>query len=146
LGEVMKAALSRAFLLESETVISLNSPFEADSIDLSDDEHLVVEALSLQKQLRIQQIQSVLNSKTILPLLHRLNEKKVITSKEEAIEQYKPKTVKYVSLIPKYNSEQGLKSLLEELSNAGKQREVILNYFQLKSQTGKNISLKELQE
>lgn len=146
LGEVMKAALSRAFLLESETVISLNSPFEADSIDLSDDEHLVVEALSLQKQLRIQEIQSVLNSKTILPLLHRLIEKKVITAKEEAIEQYKPKTVKYVSLIPKYNSEQGLKSLLEELSNAGKQREVILNYFQLKSQTGKNISLKELQE
>lgn len=146
LGEVMKAALSRAFLLESETVISLNTPFKADSIDLSDDEHLVIEALSLQKQLRIQEIQSVLNSKNILPLLHRLIEKKVITAKEEAIEQYKPKTVKYVSLIPKYNSEQGLKSLLEELSNAGKQREVILNYFQLKSQTGKNILLKELQE
>jgi primosomal protein N' (replication factor Y) (superfamily II helicase) len=145
-GEVMKAALSRAFLLESETIISLESNAKIDFDSLSEDEHLVVDALQMQKELRIQEIQSIVNTPSILPLLHRLIEKSIIIAKEEAIEQYKPRLVKYVSIQAQYNSDAGLKQLFEELSNAGKQREVVLTYFQLKTATKKNILLKELQE
>src|SRR5690606_19314093 len=123
-GEVMKAALSRAFLLESETIISLNPTTEINFDSLTEDEHLVVEALQMQKELRIQEIQSIVNTTSVLPMLHRLIEKNIITAQEEAIEQYKPKLVKYVAIQAKYNSDEGLKKLFEELSNAGKQREV----------------------
>lgn len=145
-GEVMKAALSRAFLLESETIISLEPNAIINFDSLTEDEHLVVDALQMQKELRIQEIQSIANTPSILPLLHRLIEKGIITAKEEAIEQYKPKLVKYVAIQAKYNSDSGLKKLFEELSNAGKQREVVLTYFQLKTATKKTILLKELQD
>jgi primosomal protein N' (replication factor Y) (superfamily II helicase) len=145
-GEVMKAALSRAFLLESETIISLETNVKINFDSLTEDEHLIVDALQMQKELRIQDIQSIVNTQSIIPLLHRLIEKNIITTKEEAIEQYKPKLVKFVAIQAKYNTDAGLKKLFEELSNAGKQREVVLTYFQLKTATKKTVLLKELQE
>lgn len=145
-GEVMKAALSRAFLLESETLLSLNNKAVIDFNTLSEDEYLLVEALQLQSELRIQDIQAIVNNPSVFPMINRLIERNIVVAKEEAIEQYKPKWVKYVAIKEQYNSDQGLKELFEMLSNAGKQREVVLSYFQLKSVAKKNISLKELQE
>lgn len=145
-GEVMKAALSRAFLLESETLLSLNNKATIDFDTLTEDEILLVEALQLQSELRIQDIQSIVNNPSVFPMINRLIERNIVEAKEEAIEQYKPKLVKYVAIKEQYNSDEGLKTLFELLSNAGKQREVVLSYFQLKSANKKNISLKELQE
>lgn len=145
-GEVMKAALSRAFLLESETLLSLNNKATIDFDTLSEDEYLLVEALQLQSELRIQDIQAIVNNPSVFPMIKRLIEKNILIAKEEAIEQYKPKLIKYVAIQNQYNSDEGLKKLFEELSNAGKQREVVLTYFQLKSAAKKNISLKELQD
>src|SRR5690554_5681779 len=54
LGEVMRAALSRQFLLESETVITLNHEAVFDVNTLSEDELLVVEALQIQPTLRVE--------------------------------------------------------------------------------------------
>ena len=49
LGEVVKAALPSAFLLESETIIYKNETFYDESI-LQDDEFLIFEALQHQSQ------------------------------------------------------------------------------------------------
>ncbi|NND51299.1 MAG: primosomal protein N', partial [Flavobacteriaceae bacterium] len=45
LGEVMRAALPSAFLLESESIISKRSDIEINDSELKDDEFLVIEAL-----------------------------------------------------------------------------------------------------
>ncbi len=133
LGEVMRAALPSAFLLESETIIVLNEVLEDES-DLSDDEFLIYEALQHHTQLTIFQVVDLLGKKTVLPIINKLIDKKVVHVKELIYEQYKPKMVKYIQLNPVWNSENALPSLLEELSRARKQREVILTYFQLLSE------------
>ena len=130
LGEVMRAALPSAFLLESETIIILNEVLEDES-DLTDDEFLIYEALQHHTQLTIFQVIDILGKKTVLPIINSLIDKKVVVVKEQIYEQYKPKLVKYIRLAQEYSSDHVLPVLLEELGRAKKQREVILTYFQL---------------
>ncbi len=146
LGEVMRAAVSRAFLLESKTVISINNQSTFDLNTLNDEEFLVVEAFHLQKELRIEEIQDLINKKAVLPLLHRLVDKGIITTKEEVVEQYKPKLVKYIKLQQEFTKPESLKGLLEILSSAKKQREAVMHYLTLTSKSKKPLSVKELSE
>ena len=133
LGEVFRAALPSAFLLESESIIKLVQG-EQDENDLSDDEFLIFEALQHQPQLTVYQIVDILGKKTVFPVLKQLIEKEVIEIKEQIYEQYKPKLVKYVRLNPSFDNETKLPELLEELSRAKKQRDAVLTFFQLKAQ------------
>jgi len=144
LGDVYRASLPSAFLLESETVIYKNDAFVEDAI-LADDEFLIFEALQHQSQLTIHQVADILGKKKVMPIVNQLINKSAITIKEEIYEQYKPKLVKYVRLHSDYNSDDSLEKLLEELSRAKKQREAVLGFFQLSS-TKKPIKAKDLEE
>jgi primosomal protein N' (replication factor Y) len=119
LGDVYRAALPSAFLLESETIINKNEAFVDQSI-LSDEEFLIFEALQYQSQLTIHQVVAILGKKKVMPIVHQLLKKSAITIKEEIYEQYKPKLVKYVRLNAAHTSDDSLEKLLEELSRAKK--------------------------
>ena len=142
IGEVYRAALPSAFLLESETVIFKNETFDNNDI-LSDEEFLVYEALLHQSQLTIHQVMDILGKKKVLPIINDLIEKSAVYIKEEIYEQYKPKLIKYVRLHNNYDNKNSLENLLIELSRAKKQRDVVLSYFQLES-SKKPIKLKTL--
>ncbi|MCF6181332.1 primosomal protein N' [Lutibacter sp.] len=144
LGEVFRSALPSAFLLESETTILLNTSFKNEDT-LSEDEFLIFEALQFQSQLSVNQIMEILGKKTVFPIIKDLIEKEVIVVKEHIYEQYKPKLVKYIQFTQKWNDSEKLSELLEMLSRAKKQREIILAYFQLKA-TKNEIKVIELQE
>jgi primosomal protein N' (replication factor Y) len=144
LGEVYRASLPSAFLLESETVIFKNDAF-LDSAVLTDDEFLVYEALQQQSQLTIHQVVSILGKKKVMPIVNGLIKKSAIVIKEEIYEQYKPKLIKYIRLHKNYTSDDSLGNLLAELSNAKKQREAVLGFFQLLT-TKKPIKAKDLEE
>lgn len=144
LGDVYRAALPSAFLLESETIIYKNENFEEEAI-LTDEEFLIFEALQHHSQLTIHQVADILGKKTVLPIINGLIEKSAIYIKEEIYETYKPKLVKYVRLHNNYNPNEGLQTLLEELSRAKKQREAVLTYFQLAA-AKKPIKAKDLEE
>ena len=143
LGDVYRASLPSAFLLESETIIYKNESFTDESV-LIDEEFLIFEALQHQSQLTINQIVDILDRKKVMPIVNSLLKKSAIYIKEEIYETYKPKLVKYVKLHSDYNADDSLNSLLEELSRAKKQREAILTYFQL-STSKKPIKAKELE-
>ncbi len=130
LGEVFRAALPSAFLLESETEIELVSDFSNEEA-LSDEEFLVFEALQHQSRLSIFQVIEILGKKAVFPIIKNLIEKSVILVKEQIYEQYKPKLIKYVRLTTQWSSNEKLSELLEALSRAKKQRDVVLTYFQL---------------
>ncbi len=132
LGEVFRGAMPSAFLLESETIIYKNEAFQDQSI-LTDDEFLIFEALQNQTSLTVHQVSEILGKKKVLPILDEMIKKLVLYIKEEIYEVYKPKLVKYVRLNAKYNDENALQNLLEELSRAKKQRDAILTFFQLKT-------------
>ncbi|WBL27229.1 replication restart helicase PriA [Zunongwangia sp. HGR-M22] len=143
-GEVMRAALPGAFILESESIVQLKKDAIIDDSELKDDEFLVVEALQNQSSLKIKEVEALLDKKTVLPVLNRLMAKDIVVLSQEIYEQYKPKRVRYIKLHENHESEDAMHALLDELSRAHKQREVVLSYFSLKAKSTKPIKAKEL--
>ncbi len=145
LGEVFRSAIPSALLLESETLILPNKDVIIDEDQLKDDEFLVYEALKYQNILRVNDIMEIVEKKNILPILNRLIKIKAIVLKEEIHEQYKPKMVRYVRLGQRYSSEVELEVLLNSLTRAPKQSQVVLSLFHLQATKKKPIKLDELE-
>lgn len=143
-GEVLRAAVPSAFLLESETIVQLYKDFEVEEAQLTDDEFLLYEALQRQPALKIDDIIQILDKKTVLPVIKTLVEKKVVVVNQEIYEQYKPKLERYVRLGKQYEEEDKMQELLETLSRAPKQRELIFSLLTMQAQTKKPIKAKEL--
>lgn len=143
LGEVYKAALPSAFLLESETILSLNRDLVVDLRSLSDDEFLLYEAFEQQPILRFDEVQNILNKKKVFGIIDDLLKKDIIYLNQHIHEKYKPKLVKYVSLHDNYKEEKNLISLLDNELKTEKQRALVLKYFQLNTQKV-DVELKEL--
>ena len=146
IGEVFRSAVPGIFLLESETLILRNDTVEVDDTDLKDDEFLVYEALQHQSALRIHEVGAIIDRKNVLPVLNRLLDKNVILFKEEIYEQYKPKLVRYIKLGKEYLVEEKLEALLNTLTRAPKQSQVVLALFQIQASNKKPIKLTELEQ
>jgi len=144
LGDVLRAALPSAFLLESETIITLNKEIEVKDTELKDDEFLIYEALTHQSSLKVDDVEKILDVKNSLPVLKRLLEKQVVLVDEEIYKKYKPKKVRYIKFNEAYKSEEALNEFLNSLSRAPKQREIILSYFSIAATSNKPIKVKEL--
>ncbi|PKQ44320.1 replication restart helicase PriA [Confluentibacter flavum] len=144
LGDVMRAALPSAFILESETIISKNTIKEIDESNLKDDEFLVYEALQHQSSLKIHDIANILDKKNVLPVINRLLEKNAIQLDEEVYEKYIPKLVRYVKLHNHFSSEATLHKLLDDLHRAPKQRQVIMTLFSISAKTKKPVKVSDL--
>ena len=144
IGLIMKTALPSSMLLESETSIALTKSDETDKDQLSDEEYLIVEALEKQSEMRVNDIQELLQKKTVLPVLYQLVKKDVIDLKQALIHQYQPKIIKIIHLNEYYEDKNALNKLFDELGNAEKQKEVLLRYFQLRSKKRNIIQRKDL--
>lgn len=143
-GEVLRAAIPSAFLLESETVVQLLKGVEINDEDLTDDEFVLFEALQQQSLLKINEIIQLLDKKTVLPVINSLVEKKVVVVNQEIYEQYKPKLERYVKLHEKYKDEAQMHQLLDDLSRAPKQREVIFTLFGMAAKGKDLVKISEL--
>ena len=146
IGDVYRGAMPSALLLESETIISQKQDGFLDENLLSDDEFLIYQALQQQSSLKVQDIINILNKKTIFPVIQKMIDKNILVLQEEMLESYTPKLIRYVKLHSKYESNEGLGQLLETLKNANKQKEIVLNYFQLSASEKKPITVKKLTE
>ncbi|WP_274475669.1 replication restart helicase PriA [Mangrovimonas aestuarii] len=146
LGDVMRAALPNAFLLESETIINRRTDTQLNEIEMKDDEFMVWDALQHQSSLRIQDVMDILDKKSVLPVIKRLLEREAVEVQEEVYEKYKPKLVRNVRLNEAYNTQDNLNALLDELGRAHKQRDVVMHLFMLEAKTKKPVSVKDLHE
>ena len=111
LGEIMNAALPANLKLSSETRIIMSPLFDRYYEDLDDKEYLIAEALSIQNELSIADIQGILNQKTVYPLIRKMLDKKIIFLKEDLKQKYKARKVHCVKLAEPYASQ---KELLDE--------------------------------
>ncbi|MFI5186516.1 MAG: primosomal protein N', partial [Chitinophagales bacterium] len=130
-GEVMAAALPSHFKLSSETVVIFNEEYGDDFSDLDHDEYLVAEALLIKKELKLSEVQQVLDSSHTYPVINKLIQKKVCYVWEALKQNYSPKKEIYVSLNPEYNNEEKLSDLLNNWTRAPKQMELLLSYLHL---------------
>ncbi|RZS75341.1 replication restart helicase PriA [Pseudobacter ginsenosidimutans] len=138
-GEVMAAALPSHFKLSSETTIVFNEEYGEDFMQLDHDEFLVAEALLIKKELKVPEVQQVLDSSHVYPVIKRLIEKKVCSVWEALKETYAPKKETFVMLNTAYDNEDALADLLNEdkkLQRAEKQMELLLSYLHLQKTQG----------
>jgi len=130
-GEVMAAALPAHFKLSSETVLVFNEEAGDNFAHLDNDEFIVAEALQIKKELKLTDVQQLLDSSHVYPVIKRLIEKKVCFVWESLKESYSPKKENYVVLSPEYDNEEKLAELLNNWSRAPKQMELLLAYLHL---------------
>lgn len=135
-GEVMAAALPAHFKLSSETIIVYNDEYGEDFSALDHDEYLVAEALLIKKELKVPEVQQILDSSNAYPVVKRLIEKKVCFVWESLKETYKPKKETYVLLAPEYSDESSLEELVNKWARAPKQLELLLSYLHLSKTEG----------
>lgn len=145
-GEVMRAALPSAFLLESETIIQRKDDTEVDIAQLKDDEYLIYEALQHHSLLKVQEVIDILGKRSVFPVIKRLLEKNALSIKEEVYEQYKPKIVTFVRLRDAFREEVAFNALIEKLERAPKQKAIVLSFFMLEADSSKPIKSVELQK
>ena len=130
-GEVMAAALPAHFKLSSETILVYNEEYGDDFSALDHDEYIVGEALLIKKELSLTEVQQVLDSSHVYPVISRLIQKKVCFVWEALKQTYSPKKETYVLLNPEYDSEDKLADLLNNWTKAPKQMELLLSYLHL---------------
>ncbi len=130
-GEVMQAAVPANLKLSSETILIWNDEFGEDYTGLSDDEFVIAEALELKKELRLSEVQQILDASHVYPVIKKLIEKNVCHVWENLQEKYKEKKETYIRLNPTYNNDEKLSELLNNWNKAPKQMELLLSYLHL---------------
>lgn len=138
-GEVMAAALPSHFKLSSETILMYNEEYGDDFSALDHDEYIVAEALLIKKELNLSEVQQVLDSSHVYPVINRLINKKVCFVWEALKQTYAPKKETYVLLNQEYNNEDKLSDLLNNWTKAPKQMELLLSYLHLIKTEGEVI-------
>lgn len=137
IGDVMNAALPAGLKLTSESSVLLSQDFNRENITLNEHEKQVLEALEIQRELKITDVGNIIGHARVLPVIKTLIDHKIIILKEEITEQYKPKKEFFVRLSSEYQDEDRLNKLFDELNKkAYKQLELLLNYFKLSGVTG----------
>ena len=145
LGDVMQVALPSALKLSSESKIMLSEDFQLDSMTLSDNEFLIVEALQIQPQLTITEVSKIIGYKKIMPLIKTMIEKKIIVMQEELQQKYKAKYERYVRLSNTYRSEDAMRELMDTLSKrAYKQLELLMAFFVLGGSADNDVIASDL--
>lgn len=132
MGEVMNAALPANLKLASETQVMLSPLFDDDFAGLDDKEYLIAEALTIQETLSIDDVQKILDQKTVYPLIRRMLEKRVIYLKEDLKEKYTPKKIACVRLTPTYAPlDDTLTKAFDLVSRSQKQTQALLAFIDL---------------
>jgi primosomal protein N' (replication factor Y) (superfamily II helicase) len=132
IGEVMNVAMPSGLKLESETKVVFNGNIEDLDQSLTDDEYLIAEAVSIQNELTILQIQDILNKKTVFPVLRNLLDKRIISIKEELIEKFKPKTASFITLHEIYQEDLSkLNEAFDLVARSEKQTKALLAFVQV---------------
>ncbi len=135
-GEVMAAALPAHFKLSSESILIFNEEAGDDFTALDEEEYLVAEALHIRKELKLPEVQQILDMSHVYPVVKRLIEKQICFVWESLKETYSEKKETYVILNPVYLQEEKLSELLNNWGRAPKQMELLLSYLHIQKTEG----------
>ncbi len=128
-GEVMLAALPTHLKLSSETILQYNEDHGLDLTELNDREYLLAEALEIKQELKMNEVQKLLDTAHVMPVVKKLIEKRICTAWEAMQEKYKEKMETFVHLNPLYNDESELEKLVNDWKKAPKQLDLLLAYL-----------------
>ncbi len=132
IGEVMHVALPGGLRLGSETKLLIHDDFNDDFSDLTDNEYIVAEALTIRNVLTIEEVKDILDRKTVYPLIRSLLDKRVVKLKEELIAKYKPKRIGFMKLAPIFEeNKEMLADAFEKIKRSEHQTNALLAFVSL---------------
>lgn len=128
LGEVMQVALPAGYRVQSQTKISLHPEFQADEdLQLDEKENQILSMLLQEGAQKVEDIQKLLDQKSVMKLIKSLYIKGVITMEEELKQNYKPKWLEMVAPADIWENEDEANRIILELEKrAPKQYEAML--------------------
>ncbi len=130
LGEVMIAALPAQLTLSSETRLVANPA--ANTINSDGRTAHLIQALTEQEVLTMQQASELLGLKDPMPVVKRLMEQGTVLLEEELQDDWKPRTLTYVRLMPEAAHEEALHTWFDALEKkAPKQLQLLMRYVEL---------------
>ena len=142
MGSILRTALPSAFLLASETIVAKVSAVEIDWDCVSDDAFLVLEGLG-KRDLLIEDIQAIVQRKSVLPLIQDLVEKGYVETVQSLKEKYTPKYHRYLRIRPQHQGDQALAAVFDQLKRAPKQSNLLLGLIQEQEEWVKWATLKK---
>ena len=132
IGEVMHVALPGGLRLGSETKLLIHDDFNDDFSDLTDNEYIVAEALTIRNELTIEEVKDILDRKTVYPLIRSLLDKRVVKLKEELVAKYKPKRIGFMKLMPLFEeNKEMLADAFEKIKRSEHQTNALLAFVSL---------------
>lgn len=132
IGEVMHVALPGGLRLGSETKLLIHDDFKDDFSDLTDNEYIVAEALTIRNELTIEEVKDILDRKTVYPLIRSLLDKRVVKLKEELVAKYKPKRIGFMRLAPIFEeNKEMLADAFEKIKRSEHQTNALLAFVSL---------------
>ena len=126
IGAVMNVALPSSLKLASESKIIIHPDFDGDSTELNSNEINVLNNLSLKEELVLSEVEDILDTSSIFPLINELIRKEVVQIKEELHDKFRRKKLLFVELI-----EGDTNIYLEKVKSAKKQEQLLLFIIQL---------------
>ncbi|MDT8308985.1 MAG: primosomal protein N' [Bacteroidales bacterium] len=143
-GDVMQAALPSVLKLQSETRITFHPGFDGESIDLSEKELKVMDALLSNEDMTLSDIASLVDQQKVWPLVKGLVDKGVIITNEEITKKFKPKLINTYRLANDYHTEESLHALFDKLAGkAYKQLEAVMTFVRL---AGESIAIHRIEQ
>jgi len=142
-GEVMKAALPSALKMESETFICKG---ESGDLALSENEEIILNHLTDDKKVSIQDLLSALDLPNPMGIIKSLLDKQAITINESIESIYKPKIATYIGLHPSVKSEDDINKLFEDLKRAQAQQKLLMAFLSLTTSKQSILSTKVLKK
>ena len=142
-GEVMNIALPSGLKLASETKLIIREHIDDYDGVLSDKEYILAEAVSIQNELTIAQVQDILQQKTVYPHIKSLMDKGIVLIKEELKAGFKAKSEVFVKIDEAYKGK-GITNALDLTKRSEKQTRALLSYAQL-SQKLEWVNRKKIQ-
>ena len=149
LGDVFQAAVPAGLKLESETEVTINPVFEAETL-LSEKEQRILDVLSDGNTMKVAELNKLTEIPDVLPVLKKLLQINAIEVNEKLAEKFRAKTENYICLSEEATKNDKLRVIFDELSRSKKQLDVLMKYIELsKCLTPKNyreVSRTELKE
>ncbi|MDR2913516.1 MAG: primosomal protein N' [Tannerella sp.] len=130
LGEVCRAALPAGLKIESETVVSVNSEYEADK-PLKNNEQRILDVLSLSSGLSVSELEKNTGLRNVFPVINALLSTGAVEISETLKRGFKPKTETYVNLADNIRTEADLHNTLTLLKRAKQQEKLFFNYLEI---------------
>jgi primosomal protein N' (replication factor Y) (superfamily II helicase) len=152
LGEVMQAALPAGLKLSGESKLKINENFpeehlELEAANLNQKEIRILELMFKYRELSLEDLQKLLNQKSVQQLLKPLIERGILLLSEELEERYKPKKIAMLRFTEPFNpaDSDSMKKAFELAGRSNRQMEVLLASIQILREKSE-ISRKELSE